>query len=558
MIRDLIRSEPGSRALDRGVALALAAAYVALLLASTGDLGYARDEGFYFQAARAYRGWLDLLFHEPSVALTRANVDRFWAVNHEHPALMKLTFALCHQLFYEQLALIPTPGSAYRLGGMLVSSLGVAVTFLWGSRAMGRWGGLLAALSLALMPRVFFHSHLAAFDMPVAALWLTTAYAYQRSLEKRSYVSALLAALCFGLLLNTKHNAWLLPIAICLHFALAQGHSSLRRLRAGEWPLPRALGILLLLGPLLFYAGWPWIWFDTLERLTEYVAFHTGHEYYNMEFLGRTYWKPPMPLAYAWLMTLATVPLATLLLFTLGVFDSAQAAWRSLRTVGATEAMLPGARTSTDLLWLLAVLINYLPWLSANTPIFGGTKHWLTAYPFLCLLAARGFFRVAAELAPLVRGRPVAERWVKPLAFASFLLGPLLMTAHSHPWGLSFYTPLVGGAPGAATLGFNRTFWGYTTQAVSPYLNRRAPPDAHVYVHDTALQSWDMFVRDGRLRSDLHGTLAIHASQLALYHHEPHMGRVEYQIWVDYGTTTPALIATYDGVPITWVYERPR
>jgi hypothetical protein len=35
------------------------------------------------------------------------------------------------------------------------------------------------------------------------------------------------------------------------------------------------------------------------------------------------------------------------------------------------------------------------------------------------------------------------------------------------------------------------------------------------------------------------------------------MGRVEYQIWVDYGTTVPSYIATYDGVPVAWVYERP-
>ena len=49
----------------------------------------------------------------------------------------------------------------------------------------------------------------------------------------------------------------------------------------------------------------------------------------------------------------------------------------------------------------------------------------------------------------------------------------------------------------------------------------------------------------------------IHNSSFALYHHEPHMGRVEYQIWADYGTTTPVFIGTYDGVPVVWIYERP-
>jgi hypothetical protein len=36
------------------------------------------------------------------------------------------------------------------------------------------------------------------------------------------------------------------------------------------------------------------------------------------------------------------------------------------------------------------------------------------------------------------------------------------------------------------------------------------------------------------------------------------MSRVEYQIWVDYGTTAPAHIAGYQGVPVVWVYQRPQ
>jgi hypothetical protein len=47
-------------------------------------------------------------------------------------------------------------------------------------------------------------------------------------------------------------------------------------------------------------------------------------------------------------------------------------------------------------------------------------------------------------------------------------------------------------------------------------------------------------------------------SQVGLYHHEQHMSRVEHMIWVDYGTTTPSHIATFDGVPMIWVYQRPK
>jgi len=50
---------------------------------------------------------------------------------------------------------------------------------------------------------------------------------------------------------------------------------------------------------------------------------------------------------------------------------------------------------------------------------------------------------------------------------------------------------------------------------------------------------------------------SVQASAFALYHHEEHMETIEYQIWTAYGTSSPAYIGTYDGVPIVYVYARP-
>jgi hypothetical protein len=310
---------------------------------------------------------------------------------------------------------------------------------------------------------------------------------------------------------------------------------------------------------LIFWALWPWLWFDPWQRFVEYVKFHLHHEYYNMEFLGQTYWKPPMPRGYAWLMTLGTVPLVTLVasaIGALGVLASVEKSYQNGTLGGPPERPLSD-RASVELLWLLLVLLAYAPWWSGDTPIFGGTKHWITAYPFLALLAGRGFSTIHAGIERFLPARGPAQRALTPALIASVLVGPVVMTLHSHPFGLSFYTPLVGGAAGAANRGLNRTFWGYTTGSLTSFLNEHAPEAASIYVHDTALQSFRMLQNDGRLRPDLTGTLAISASDLALYHHEPHMSRVEYQIWVDYGTLVPSKIALYDGVPIAWVYERP-
>ncbi len=222
----------------------------------------------------------------------------------------------------------------------------------------------------------------------------------------------------------------------------------------------------------------------------------------------------------------------------------------------------------TDLLWLLCVLVNYAMWLSPQTPIFGGTKHWMTAYPFLALFAGAGLDAVvrAARLelfrarrrAPALR-RLAALPWAPAaLIGATVVAAPLTETVRSHPWGLSSYTPLVGGAAGGASLGLNRTFWGYSTGAVVDFLDREAPPNASVYIHDTAGAAWDMLVRDGRVRRDIRATGQVPGADFSLYQHEKHMLGHEYQSWTSFGTVRPAYVAGLDGVPVIVVYEQPR
>jgi 4-amino-4-deoxy-L-arabinose transferase-like glycosyltransferase len=549
------------RLIDPLIALALAAGYVALLLATVAHLGYARDEGFYFQAARSYGAWFDLLRHAPDQAMLPANVDRYWSNNSEHPAFVKSLFALSDQLFYQKLHWFSREGTAFRFPGMVLSGLAVGVTYLWGKRSVGRLAGFVAALSFAMMPRVFYHAHLDCFDMPVTAMWLFTVYAYFRSCEEGGGIGwALATGVLYGLLLDTKHNSWLLPPALIAHFVIVRGPRFWRELRVGRISAPLALVAMALIGPVVFYALWPWIWHDTGARLAAYVAFHTGHEYYNMEFLGRTYWKPPMPLGYAWVMTAATVPAVTLILAGIGLF------WAGLRAVRvrgvrlAKKLRLADVTSedrrafSAELLWILCILVSYGPWLSEHTPIFGGTKHWLTAYPFLCLFAARGFELGRGRLRDIVKLPRVA---LDALFTVCVVAAPIAITLHSQPWGLSSYTPLVGGAPGGATLGLNRTFWGYTTGSVADWLNAHVPANGSVYIHDTAGQSWDQMVRDGMIRRDIRSAWLPSGASFAIYHHEPHMGRVEYQEWVALGTTSPAFIGVFDGVPVVWVYAKP-
>lgn len=580
-------------AIDRVLAVVVGLGYVLWLLSTVEDLGYARDEGFYFDASNAYQRWFSDLWRDFDAAM--AGRDRPWSVNREHPALIKSLFALSNLWLQKDAHLFSMEGTSYRFPAIVLAGLGLSLVYTWGTRARGRSAGLAAALLLGCMPRFFYQSHLACFDIPIVTIWLACAYCWWRAVSGGGAAWMPLTGLAFGLALDTKHNSWFLPFAVVTHAVLLEARERLPWRRARDEAARatqqllvaarrrRMLGALLAmatLGPLVFWALWPWLWSRFIvARLQEYAQFHLGHEYYNMEFFGRTYWEAPMPLGYAWVMTAATVPAVTLALAVGGMGLSLRAPLSRLRAAWAARGgdapptpqplRLGEDSGGTTLLWAIGVTICYAAWLSPKTPIFGGTKHWMTAYPFLCLFAGLAFAALVRRARVLLarwsersapgaaRRRRLARGPLPEVALAAMVLvAPVTETVRSHPWGLSSYTPLVGGAAGAATLGLNRSFWGYTTGSVVEWLNREAPQGAKVYVHDTAWPAWQMLRTDGRLRRDIEGVGGLQGADLALYHHEQHMAGQEYQAWVAYGTTQPAHVAGLDGVPVIWIYRR--
>ncbi|NUP09019.1 MAG: hypothetical protein HOW73_23460 [Polyangiaceae bacterium] len=539
----------------RVLAMAIGVGVVGVLLATSRDLGYARDEGFYFHAARRYAEWFSLLADDRAAAIRRGAVDAHFVTNHEHPAFVKSLFALSH-LADRRFHLFDEPGTAFRFPAMVLAGVMAMVTFLWGARRIGVAAGIVASLSLVFMPRVFYNAHLACFDVPITALFISTFYAYDRTLETSGIRWPVTTGVIFGLALNTKHNSWFLPIALSAH-AMALALVAWRTKTSVRGAVRRPIAALIAMasiGPLVFVLGWPWLWFDTWARFKEYASFHLNHEYYNMEFLGQNYWEPPMPRLYAPVMTLATVPFVTLACAAVGLWVRGRDAVKGLRERDEDWQ----SRHGTTLLWVMGVLVSYGAWTSPNTPIFGGTKHWMNAYPFLALLAGAGLARAAGALREELELRGISRlpTAVAPICAALAIGSPVVQALRAHPWGLSAYTPIVGGAPGAASLGLNRTFWGYTTGSLVDYLNREVPKNGRVYPHDTAAPAWDMLQADGRLRKDIVAVWSADEADIALYHHEMHMQGQEYQAWVAFGTVQPDIVRGLDGVPVIWAYKR--
>jgi hypothetical protein len=306
--------------------------------------------------------------------------------------------------------------------------------------------------------------------------------------------------------------------------------------------VPRVFFWMATVGPLVYLACWPWLWFDTVARFSEYVAFHVHHVYYNMEYLGRNYNKPPFPLSFPYVMTFFTVPATTLALALVGAVGLVTARRRG----EAESPTAPGLLCGLNALFPMALLTI------THAPIFGATKHWHATIPFLALIAGYGYHLLA---------RALPRRSFAVALGVMAAAAALSETARSHPYGLTHYNLFAGGPQGGADLGLNRQFWGYATRGVEPWLDAHAAPNAPVYFHDTNQAQLNMEVREHRLRPDLRNTgleePGVKASDIAMVIHEKHFNKYEYWIWDFYGTTRPQLVLDDEGVPIVTVYKRP-
>jgi len=548
-----MKGPPAMRRLERllpasqrhRLALGVSLAVLVLAAATAPAVGVSRDEGVYFAAAESYgRFWAEAV-RSPSRALVLA--DQRFAVNHEHPALAKQLYAATHALLSGGLGLSHAQG--YRFGAFLLAAFLTFVLSLLGHDLAGRAGALLAPGLFWLVPRHFYHAHPAVLDMPVTALWLATVFAYRKCLvgrdDRRAYLRwSLAAGALFGATIAVKHNGWFLPPLLLVHwlathFAAVRRGTLAERLRA----LPLAFACMAVLGPLILFATWPWLWHQPLGRLREYFAFHLGHENYPWHYLGTVLREPPFPVLYPFVVTALTVPAAPLAAMAGGLAHSLRRLVMAVRGTG-------DASISDEALLLANALFPMLIVAWPTVPHFGGVKHWLPAMPFLALLGARALAAAGRRLWPahpaLVTGA-VAGLALVPAAWS---------VAHVHPFGTAAYNEIAGGAPGAASLGMQRQFWGDDMVAVLDAINAHAAPGARVWYQEASVTATWAYQRDGRLRSDLVRVEWPEVADISVWHYHQEFRDKEFSTWTHFRTARPVAGAYLDEVPLVQVYAR--
>jgi len=350
-----------------------------------------------------------------------------------------------HPPFYALVGLVGdvlAPNWAYlpraRLGPILLFSLCSGVLFSFAARRWGWWAAAVAAGAWVFQPNLFGHGHYASYDGVLCSLWLLSIFAFDAAVRDKEEANAppdrqrfpWFSALAFGLILGCamadKLTGWFLPVPFLAWAALQRRRLPFVVLGVG---VGIGMAVVFLLNP-------PW-WTEPISGLIRFFKSNLTRGQtipIPVLFLGKIYQTPVESLP--WYNTIVWTALVTpvgLLLLAL---------------VGAGRAVAKRATEPLGLLilfhWLFLLALRALP----NAPGHDGVRLFLPAFGALALLASLGVVQLA-------RWTGKAARWIASISLAEAVMSVLVMM----PVPLSYFSPIVGGLPGATRLGMEPTYY---------------------------------------------------------------------------------------------------
>ena len=457
---------PATRWTTRGAGLAVAISTAALMLATEPSLAIVWDEGYTLGREARLRLWFRALvdpvrfadeWHPPVQELvqqvgppppgagqidTRAKLlfdprvlAWFWPFAREEPH--------GHPPFYALVGLagdIFTPGRAdlarARLGPILVFSFtaGVLYGFVagrWGR--WGRWAGAASAGAWVLQPHLFAFGHYATYDALLSALWVDALILFflavgeePRRVPRWGWVAAF--GLVAGLAADTKLTGWFVPLPCLVWVVLDRG-----RTRRGLLALFVG-GIVALVT--LYALNPPW-WAEPIAGPVRFLASNLGRgETIRIKtmFLGSVVSTPDGSLP--WYNTVVWTALVT------------PVGFLGLALAGTVRALKRWRVEPFGLLvaghWAFLLALRALP----HTPGHDGVRQFLPAFGVLAVLAGLGAASAVERWG----------RWGRGMIAAAILEGAVSL-ALLWPVPLSYFSPVVGGLPGAAALGMEPTYY---------------------------------------------------------------------------------------------------
>ncbi len=366
-----------------------------------------------------------------------------------------------HPPFYAWIALagdVVTPWreplARARFGTMAMHALAAAFVYLAIARRFGTVAGLVSATCWATSPQVFGLGHYATYDGLLNSLWilgtLAAIEATARSAEGRKSTSLwIVTGLILGAAMSTKLSGYFLAVPIAATVAI----SGFRR--------ADFCGLILsgIVAVVAVYAINPSWWCEPVEGPIRFFRSNlTRSQTIKIEtlYLGKVYVTPSdsLPWSNTLVLTAMTMPVLTLAAGALGLVSGVRST--SNRRFIAILAVA----------WAVPTGLRAMP----HTPGHDGVRQFVAGLGLLTVLAGVG----VGSFVP---------RWPKPARLAAAVIAgeSVIAIALAMPVPLSYFSPAVGGLPGAAKLGMEPTYyWDGLTHETLDWLNRNTPPDRKI------------------------------------------------------------------------------
>jgi hypothetical protein len=413
-----------------------------------------------------------------------------------------------------------------RLGPMVVFSLTAGALFTFVASRWGLWPAALSAGAWILQPNLFAHGHYATYDALLASLWIYAILAFALAVAAEGSPKARYPrwrwVIAFGLLAgwaaDTKLTGWFLPIPFLVWTMLMRDRRGFFTLFVG--------GIVAL--ATLYAFNPPW-WGEPIAGVARFLQSNLSRARsipILTLFLGQTISTPDgsLPWYNTLVWTVFVTPIGYLLLALVG----AGRALRQLRSEPFGSLALGN--------WAFLLLLRALP----HTPGHDGVRQFLPAFGCLALVAGLGANSVVERFG----------RWGKAFIVAALAEGAISV-ALMMPVPLSYYSPVVGGLPGATALGMEPTYyWDALTGEAIDWLNEHTGPGEKVLFANNP-SSWSYLHQTGRLKP---GHLPTDRGIWKWYVVQNRPGSLKSSDRALIDRSEPSYVFKKFGVPLLWIF----
>ncbi len=374
---------------------------------------------------------------------------------------------------------------------LAVGAIGIyALVHLLGYRKVT---AVTAGLIFGLLPLMFGHGLSTIKDSAQVSLFIWSIYFMVRFFVHRGFMSVIFGGIIWGAAMATKFNAVYIPIiwlftGISLtvvrslkernHISFINGLMvELKQLFLG------GLGFVGI-GMLTFVAVWPYLWFDTFNRIGEVIGyFTTVGQGYQVAWNAKRYMvgAGQSQFWYPLVTFISSTPILVLLFAIVGIVMIVYA-------VVTTKNQKSFQAFFLLLFWIGVPLIRIF---SPTAAFYDGFRHFLEILPAIAVLTAIG----TQGLVLLFLSRFAVSRTMYLLIMIVVpvvIIGQLIIIQNNYfPYSSGFMNSFVG----KANHGYDREFSGLAIKEGMEYLTKTYP-SVSVWVPIAGHLSW-YFVRPG-------------------------------------------------------------